>query len=315
MKALVKARAGLLLAASVLAAGFVAPASAGAQQTPAPAVHQLSDLAATKDFWTPANMLAATPLDGLLQSVQSLAGQVAAGLPSLIPATSSASTPGAVWTQGGKVAKTAGRVFFLYNGAKASCSGDAVTSGNSSVVITAGHCVKLNGAWHTNWVFAPGYDNGKAPYGQWPAKKTMATPQWNASEDLDYDVGAAVVDTVNGQHLTDVVGGQAIAFNQARGQRMYSFGYPAEAPYDGTKLDYCAGSTFTDFFGSNDNGLNCTMTGGSSGGPWFQSFDPATGTGVQNSVNSFGYTFLPGVMFGPYFGADAQKLYTTASAS
>lgn len=311
----VKARAGLLLAASVLTAGFVAPASASAQQAPSPAVHQLSDLAAAKDFWTPANMLAATPLDGLVPTVTSLAGQVSSGLPAVVPATSSSSTPGAAWTGGGKVTKTAGRVFFLYNGAKASCSGDAVTSGNSSTVITAGHCVKLNGSWHTNWVFVPGYHNGNAPYGQWPAKKTMATPQWAASEDLNYDVAAAVVGTVNGRHLTDVVGGQGIAFNQARGQRMYSFGYPAEVPYDGTKLDYCAGTTFTDYFGSNDNGLNCDMTGGSSGGPWFQSFDASTGTGVQNSLNSFAYNFLPGFMFGPYFGSDAQKLYTTAASA
>jgi hypothetical protein len=31
-------------------------------------------------------------------------------------------------------------------------------------------------------------------------------------------------------------------------------------------------------------------------------------------VNSFGYTFLPDTMFGPYFGEDAKKLYETAQA-
>ncbi|WP_425458505.1 trypsin-like serine peptidase [Amycolatopsis rhizosphaerae] len=237
---------------------------------------------------------------------------VAAGLPTLIPAASS--TSGAAWTGGGKVTHTAGRVFFLFNGAKASCSGDAVTSGNRSVVITAGHCVKYQGSWHTNWVFVPGYDNGNAPYGQWAAKSTMTTPQWEASEDINYDVGAAVVNPLGGRYLTDVVGGQGIAFNQARGQTMYSFGYPAASPYDGTKLIYCAGTAFTDFLFSNDNGLSCDMTGGSSGGPWFIGFDESTGTGVQNSVNSFGYNFMPGYMFGPYFGADAQNLYNAAQA-
>jgi len=57
------------------------------------------------------------------------------------------------------------------------------------------------------------------------------------------------------------------------------------------------------------------MTGGSSGGPWFLSFNEATGTGVQNSVNSFKYSLFPGWMFGPYFGTDAQNLYHAAAAS
>jgi hypothetical protein len=56
-----------------------------------------------------------------------------------------------------------------------------------------------------------------------------------ASKDINYDVGAAAVNPLNGQNLTDVVGGQGIAFNQARGQNMYAFDYPAAAPYDGSK--------------------------------------------------------------------------------
>jgi V8-like Glu-specific endopeptidase len=309
-----KARAGMVAAAVGLAVGFVAPASA--QAAPLPAVHQESGSAseAALDFWTPENMRAATPLDGPVQTVGQLAGSVTRGLPSLIPPLAS-TTPGSAWTDGGKVTRTAGRVFFLFNGAKASCSGDAVTSGNKSVVITAGHCVKYQGTWHTDWVFVPGYDNGNAPYGEWPAKETLTTPEWEASEDLNYDVGAAVVSPVNGRYLTDVVGGQGIAFNQDRNQEMYSFGYPAETPYDGTSLIYCSGDTFTDFLNSSDNGLTCDMTGGSSGGPWFSDFDASTGAGVQNSVNSFGYTFLPGFMFGPYFGSDVQNLYRRAAAS
>jgi V8-like Glu-specific endopeptidase len=186
-----------------------------------------------------------------------------------------------------------------------------VTSANKSVVITAGHCVKYQGSWHTNWAFVPGYDNGNAPYGKWVAAKTLSTPQWVASEDINYDVGAAVVSPLDGKLLTDVVGAQGIAFNQARRQPMYSFGYPAAAPYDGTKLIYCSGTVIDDFLLSKDLGMNCNMTGGSSGGPWFLKFDESTGTGLQNSVNSFKYNFFP-YMFGPYFGAEALNLYTTA---
>jgi len=305
-----KTRFGILAAVLAAATGFLTPAASAA---PSAAVHPQGDTRAATDFWTADAMRAATPLDNLLGTVgKSVQGLVRGGKPSIIPAA--AANTGGPWTGGGKVTKTAGRVFFLFNGAKASCSGDAVTSGNKSVVITAGHCVKYQGSWHTNWVFVPGYDNGNAPYGEWAASQTLTTPQWEADEDLNYDVGAAVVAPLNGQRLTDVVGSQGIAFNQQRDQDMYSFGYPAEGKYDGTTLDYCSGSTFTDFISSDDHGMRCDMTGGSSGGPWFLNFDEGTGTGVQASVNSFGYTFLPGYMFGPYFGADVQNLYNAAQA-
>ena len=175
--------------------------------------------------------------------------------------------------------------------------------------------MKYQGTWHTQWTFVPGYDNGNAPYGQWTAKTTLTTPQWEASEDINYDVGMAVVNPLDGQRLTDVVGAQGIAFNQPKNQNMYTFGYPAAAPYDGTKLIYCSGSTF--------NGLPADQ------GPRHELrhdrrierrtvvplVQRRTGSGVQASVNSFGYNFLPGYMFGPYFGTDAQNLYNRAQAA
>jgi hypothetical protein len=142
----------------------------------------------------------------------------------------------------------------------------------------------------------------------------MATPQWVASEDINYDVGAAVVNQLNGQSLTDVVGGQGVAFNQARAQAMYAFGWPAAAPYDGSRMIYCSGNTFNAFL-SNGIGMTCNMTGGSSGGPWFVRFNEAAGTGTVNSVNSYKINFFPNWMFGPYFGTDAQNLYNTAQAA
>ncbi|MEV4259014.1 peptidase [Spirillospora sp. NPDC049652] len=283
----------------------------------APVVHPLATTTAAqqaaRDFWTPERMRSATPMDALTSDKRISPAQIKKGLPAVIQY--SQPNGGSAWTGGGAVTRTAGRVFFTYQGRTASCSGDAITSTNKSVVVTAGHCVKLDGAWHTNWTFVPGYNNGNAPYGTWTAAKTLSTPQWTASEDINYDVGAAVVAPLNGQRLTDVVGGQGIAFNQARGQVMYAFGYPAASPYDGTKLIYCSGSVIDDFLLSNDQGIGCNQTGGASGGPWFLNFSESTGTGVQNSVNSFKYNFLPNYMFGPYFGTDAQNLYNTAQSS
>jgi V8-like Glu-specific endopeptidase len=320
-------RYGTLLAAAALAAaGLFAPTPAIA--APAPVVHPAAVTKAQSDkvaaYWTPARMRQATPMDQLLTQSRHV-GKVAAGTPTTVqPTTNGLIQPlsipngGGAWTGGGAVVHTAGRVFFVYNDAgtprNASCSGNAVTSGNKSVVITAGHCVKLSGNFHTNWTFVPAYASGTAPYGTWTARSTMSTPQWVASEDINYDVGAAVVNTLNGMSLTDVVGGQGIAFNQSRGVPMYAFGWPAADPYDGTKMIYCSGTVF-DAFISDGIGMTCNMTGGASGGPWFRSFSEATGTGILNSVNSYKINIIPTWMFGPFFGTDAQNLYNAAAAA
>ncbi|GAB2851851.1 peptidase [Streptomyces deserti] len=308
--------------AALLATGVAAvPASAAG---PAPGAVTLSAQERARDFWTPERMRRATPLDVLTVDRSDVRASVPRkGVKTVIAPSAPASPVGTLafpqrggpWTGGGAVVKTAGRVFFTYQGRTASCSGNAVTSANKSTVMTAGHCVKLEGSWHTNWVFVPGYHDGQAPYGRWAAARTLATPQWTASEDINYDIGAAVVAPLDGRRLTDVVGGQGLAFNTGYNKAMYAFGFPAAAPYDGEKFIYCSGTTYRDFLLSSDHGLTCDMTGGSSGGPWFTQFDEATGTGLQSSVNSFKYTFLPTAMYGPYFGADAQNLYRTAQSS
>lgn len=281
---------------------------------PSPAVHPMAssraEAAELQRLWTPARMRRAVPLDGIVALESRPPRAVRGGPPAETPATSPST--GAAWASGGKVVHTAGRVFFTYQGQPASCSGDAVTGANQSTVITAGHCVRLGGAWHKDWVFVPGYHDGQAPYGKWTARRTLTTPQWEAREALDYDVGAAVVAPLGGRTLTSVVGGQGIAFNQKRRRPMYAFGYPADTPYDGSRLVYCSGTVKDDTAKTHDLGLTCDMTAGSSGGPWFLRFDETTGTGIQNSVSSFKYDAAPTEMFGPYFGADAEALYHKA---
>jgi hypothetical protein len=204
-----------------------------------------------------------------------------------------------------------GKVFFTEGRTNYVCSGTATTSSNGDVVTTAGHCVNEGpGAFVTNFAFVPAYDNGAAPYGTWTAQTLLTTTQWRTSGDFDYDVGFAVMnENASGQSLTDVVGGYPIAFNQARGLTYQAFGYPAARPFDGQKLWSCSGAVVQDTFGgSQDQGLACNMTGGSSGGGWI------TG-GSLNSVTSFGYTGLKNVLWGPYFGSVIQSTYSSAATT
>jgi hypothetical protein len=156
----------------------------------------------------------------------------------------------------------------------------------------------------------PAYDNGAAPYGTWTAQTLYTTSAWAGSGDFDYDVGFAVMnENASGQSLTGVVGSYPIAFNLARGLTYKAYGYPAASPFNGQTLWSCSGAVMQDTFGgSQDQGLPCNMTGGSSGGGWI------TG-GSLNSVNSFGYTGLRDVMWGPYFGSTIQSVYNSASVA
>ncbi|GGO52378.1 peptidase [Streptomyces daqingensis] len=311
---------GALLALTLQAT----PASA---DSGSPATSQKVSESARADaagHWTAERMRAATPVEELLglgaRVTDRATEEVRRGAELKVPprapesGTKALPEPGGPWSGGGDVVQTSGRVFFKMGDRDASCSGNSVTSDNGSTVMTAGHCVKYQGAWHTDWVFVPGYHDGEAPHGKWTAAETLTTPQWEASEDMNFDIGAAVVDPLDGKKLADVVGAQGLSFNAAYNTTMYSFGFPAADPYDGEKLVYCSGTSFQDVLLTKDHGLSCNMTGGSSGGPWFTEFDEATGTGLQSSVNSFGYVFLPDTMFGPYFGAEAQELYERAQA-
>ncbi len=56
------------------------------------------------------------------------------------------------------------------------------------------------------------------------------------------------------------------------------------------------------------------MTGGSSGGPWFGSFNEGNGTGTLTSLNSYGYGGQA-VMYGPKFNAATQLVVTEANKS
>lgn len=292
------------------------------------AVHQAAttkaEQARVAAYWTPARMRAAIPADALVadRDHRSAGGSVEKGAPKVIapqakPGSGGSGFAGGYYTGGGAITQTTGKVFFTLGGSNYVCSGSSTSSANHDLVLTAGHCVHKGGSggYATNFAFVPAYDDGVAPYGKFTARQLTTTTQWVNSGDFNYDVAFAVMNPINGGDLTDTVGSQGIAFNQARGQYYYSFGYPAASPYDGSDIAWCHGKAVQDTFGgSTDEGLYCNLTGGSSGGPWLRNYSTATGLGTLTSVNSFKYRVgsMKNYMFGPYLGSVAQSLYSTA---
>jgi hypothetical protein len=282
-------RAGILLLVLLFAGAFAGPAQA---DQPAKVKEVQKSSAAVKDYWTAERMRNAIPLDVNAGAKQRKAA---------IPFTRYEPNP---------YPPMHGKVFFSDGVFNYVCSGTALTSGNESVVWTAGHCVNEGpGAFYRNFAFVPAYKNGARPYGTWTARRLMTTSAWANAGDFSYDVGAAVMNTNGGATLTDTVGSRGAAFNQAAQQRYLSHGYPAASPFNGQREWICDSN-----LGGRDNSANpptmaigCDMTGGSSGGGW------VVGNNVL-SVNSYGYSNQPNVMYGPYQGSVAQQLYSSASS-
>ncbi|WP_330336023.1 trypsin-like serine peptidase [Streptomyces sp. NBC_00557] len=221
------------------------------------------------------------------------------------------------WTGGGLISTTAGKVFFTNpkNGGTYACSGDAVNSGNKSVVATAGHCVvDTDGTAYTNWVFIPGYDHGNRPFGTFAATSLHWEPQRIGDADAAWDAAFATVGTVNGRRLVDTVGGEGIGFDQTPGQYVYSFGYGGSAAEGGgEQMNWCAG---TEVFQSGHGGggiwgIDCVQTGGSSGGPFLARFDAGNGTGMQIGNISIG---AGDYEYHPYYGKEAAGAYNAAGS-
>ena len=244
------------------------------------------------------------------------------------------------YNDGGTVDGTTGKVLFAMGSSYYVCSASVIqdTNINSSLILTAGHCAydETNGAFASNWTFIPDYDAAPAPlstssnsycedtaYGCWTATALVvhsgfATAGGFNDQAVAHDWAFAVVgdggNFGSDDLVEDLVGAQAYSFdavsidNSVTG---HAFGYPAAQKYKGNDLIYCSNTIDGDPYNDNDtyrmNG--CRMTGGSSGGPWFQNFGGGIGTLI--SVNSYGYTGVH-AMHGPFFNGNTEDTYNAA---
>ncbi|MBV2365841.1 trypsin-like serine peptidase [Streptomonospora nanhaiensis] len=278
------------------------------------------------DYWTRERMAAAVPLvralDGVAGGLLGTArpgGQAAAdtrpGGQVAVPQAAAASSTGERWSGGGRVAKTTGRVFLTLDGRDFTCSAAVVSAQNRDTVITAGHCLKDGtGGWADNWTFVPGYADGESPYGRYTARQMFVAPQWADKADDSYDFGMAVLNRSGDHHVQDRTGAHPVSFGTAPGDPTYAFGYPATGRFDGSRLHYCAGATTPDDGGTTASGMACTMTEGSSGGPWLADFDPASGKGTVVSVISFKYADDTRTQYGPFLGDAARRVFDRAAS-
>lgn len=305
-------------------AGFALVCAPSAGATAAPRVVErvaVKSQAEVRGYWTPERMANARPASELLAGLPAPKNQIDPGVRGTTPATRVAAQPigdpsRAAYRMHGKVFLT-NRDGIPATGDNYFCSGTVVPARHKRLVVTAGHCVYGFGEFATNWMFIPGKDGAREPYGRWTAVRLATTRQFEASEDLAYDVGMAKIAKRDGKRLQKVVGARRIAFGLGRDQRFDAFGYPADPPFSGSRLYHCPAQAESPDMSMQPptNRIDCSMTGGASGGGWL-----VDGRRV-NSVTSYGYD-CPRVLdvcvgpdpdgaklYGPYFGNTIRKLY------
>ncbi|WP_406185594.1 trypsin-like serine peptidase [Streptomyces sp. NBC_01006] len=114
------------------------------------------------------------------------------------------------------------------------CSASVVHSPGGDLVATAAHCVYRGVfGFRTNLAFAPGYRDGKAPYGVWVPTRIDVDPRWIDDQDPDYDVAFLRMRRPGhpGERLEDAAGAQTIRFGPELPAPARVVGYPNDTEY------------------------------------------------------------------------------------
>lgn len=325
-----------LVVATLLVALLPAAATAApADRASAEAAHRAKVLA----YWTPERMRTAIPRDLVFDPVRGV-------VPAPVPTGKSGGGSGGSGGGGGSVANSAGssynaggaaltgtgRIYFTLGGSNYICSGSVLTDSDAgrSLVLSAGHCsMNAGGSWATNWLFIPQFDTAptytcaNTVKGCWTATAIYGDNGFKSAADFNaaipYDWSIAVVGAggLDGKTQLDTAVGGTFALETGvdlNAQTAGAYGYPAEGKYKGSDLIYCQGSVFQDSMNSNATwGMNCSMTGGASGGPWLKG-DGRTYAATAVSLNSYRYNCCGlNNMYGPKFNARTAAVYTAAN--
>ncbi|MFE9612837.1 trypsin-like serine peptidase [Streptomyces sp. NPDC006012] len=202
------------------------------------------------------------------------------------------------------------------------CTAAVVHSPQRDLIVTAAHCV---GEGRPDLVFAPGYRDGKAPYGLWKVGRRYLPDRWAQEQDEDSDVAFAAVaqQAVGegrgkaegegkgtgegkgaGERVEDVVGADRLVTGMGIGATAVTVtGYPnsVEAPIS------CSNRPSAQ--SRNQQRIACPgFTSGTSGSPWVDGDHEVVG--VLGGHEEGGST--PDVSYSVALGTEVAELYQDA---
>ncbi|MBA0052983.1 hypothetical protein E0L36_19515 [Streptomyces sp. AJS327] len=261
-------------------------------------------------------------------------GLLAAATPSAPARTYVPDSEGRLWSQGDGSVRTVGKIVSVLPGDEIGlCSGAVVDSGeggNGSVVATAAHCISdPHSPRHPREAyFVPEYDRlGQTDLARirdagWRVTGFHEAPGWNPGkqrleEILPHDWGFLTVERKDGRTLQQSQGANTLAYApDPTHEHVAALGYPAQSPYDGEALAYCAGPAPVarpDEYAAANVGSyvmdGCDLTQGASGGPWMRGFDQGSESGTVVAVSTVGEW---GTLLGRPFPREARGVLADA---
>lgn len=197
------------------------------------------------------------------------------------------------------------------------CTASVVDSKVRDLAITAAHCV--SGLRPGAIAFAPGYHDGRTPYGVWLTSQVLVDSQWASTRDPDHDVAFLVLrPNASAKRVEDVTGGEHLGIGWPMRVWVRVIGYPNSqnrpiacenwthrpwrptlpSPYESRQMEFDCGG----------------YTNGTSGGPFLAKLSKTTGLGTVIGVIG-GWEeggLIASVSYSPRFGKAVQALYATA---
>ncbi|MFF3445178.1 hypothetical protein [Streptosporangium sp. NPDC002721] len=210
MKRILLPAGGAVLATGLLAAGLAGTANAVPDWAYDTLAKNAPDAVAVAEFWTKANghtnnlakATAYTDETIAASKLSASGGYTPDGKPGVV-APIGEEKKSAAKVKNINLPKTIGKVFFVDSeGELKWCSATSIQSKYRNLVATAGHCVyddKKNASAMDNWVFVPGYYQGKAPWGVYVGKTAYTHYDYSVYNDRDRDY--AFVTVYNGIHV------------------------------------------------------------------------------------------------------------------
>lgn len=204
-------------------------------------------------------------------------------------------------------AAAVGAMFYRGPGGQHFCTATVVRSPARDLIVTAAHCADPDGHLR-HFVFVPGYQDGRAPYGVWEPRRVVVGTGWSSSANPADDVAFVVMSPSHGRNIGDVIAGEGIGRSSAWRGRFRVIGYPDGAEHAVT----CANSVTG---GAHGLEFDCPgFTDGTSGGPWLAGPGEPVGAGWVAGVIG-GYEqggVSASVSYSPVFGQGVMSLYRQA---
>lgn len=209
----------------------------------------------------------------------------------------------------------------VVDGGTHQCSAATVASESRRLLVTAAHCVWLDGGWTLDGAyFVPGVDGDRPePWGRWDVEAAWVPTAWQKSgssiESVDsaHDIAVLRLAPLDGRLSEDALGAQGITFDSEPGQTVTALGYPGVGDFDGQTLQRCTGPATPE---TMDEGggpvlvMRCDMTQGSSGGPWLTG--PRAQTGRGQIVGVISGSPGTGDLISTRLGPEAERVYRDA---